>query len=139
MRVWTGLVLAVGTREKLGCCWCEKAWVLLYKVLAERVAVFESAIVFCKNQKVFLCFQNLFLFLFFWVSSSSPSFSFFSLSFLVPRERERVRERERERDLESLLEKYRESGVFIGFSLRGKKVWWAYCLLQLQQSKQKGG
>ena len=27
--------------------------------------------------------------------------------------------------MESLLEKYRESGVFIGFSLRGKKVWWA--------------
>ena len=73
---------------------------------------------FVKTKKVFFVFSKLVFF--FWVSSSP---SFFSLSFLVSGERERLRERERV--LESLLEKYRESGVFIGFSLRGKKVWWA--------------
>lgn len=55
-------VLAEGTREWVG-WWCgvERVWVLLYKDLDERVAVFERAIV--QGKRVCVCVSFLLLFL----------------------------------------------------------------------------
>lgn len=74
---------------------------------------------FVKTKKVFFVFSKLVFF--FWVSSS-PSFFF---SFLPCFWREKEVKREREREFLRACLRNIESGVFIGFSLRGKKVWWA--------------
>ena len=119
---------AVAGVRKRGCC-CTRFWLRGWLCL-------RVPLCFVKTKKCFCVFKTCFCFCFFGflLPLPPPLFFLFPSLFL-----EREKELERERERESLLEKYRESGVFIGFSLRGKKVWWASCLLQLQQSKQKGG
>ena len=121
---------AVAGVRKRGCC-CTRFWLRGWLCL-------RVPLCFVKTKKCFCVFKTCFCFFGFLLPLPPPLFFLFPSLFL-----EREKELERERERESLLEKYRESGVFIGFSLIGKKVWWASCLLQLQlqlqQSKQKGG